>query len=69
MSEKKMPPSPTLPPESEKVPDNFCLFHKGEISGEIYECPTCHTKYCLTCAQKAKSEGKKCIKCKQVILL
>ncbi|MFO8020542.1 MAG: hypothetical protein R6U96_18110 [Promethearchaeia archaeon] len=70
MTGKKMPPSPPeLPPETDKIPDDFCLFHKGKISGEVYECPTCHTTYCLECAQKAREEGKKCIKCKQVILL
>ena len=32
-------------------------------------CPTCKTKYCLDCAKKAKAEGKKCIKCKQLIFI
>jgi hypothetical protein len=69
MTSKKLPPSPTLPPKSAKIEENFCLFHKGKITGKTYECPTCHTSYCLKCAQEAKSKGKKCIKCKQVVLL
>jgi hypothetical protein len=69
MTGKKLPPSPSLPPKQAKLSDDFCLFHKGKISEETYKCPTCHATYCLTCAQKAKENGKKCVKCKQVILL
>ncbi|MHA1294334.1 MAG: hypothetical protein ACTSQJ_16950 [Promethearchaeota archaeon] len=67
MSEKKTPPPPSLPP-SFKIQENFCLFHKGDIQGEVYICPKCKSKYCKECAIKAKSEGKTCIKCKQLIL-
>ena len=69
MSEKNTPPPPVLPPSLPKVKDNFCLFHRGEIKGEYYQCKACKTKYCLECAKKAKAEGKKCIKCKQLIFL
>ncbi|MFX0000212.1 MAG: hypothetical protein ACFE9Q_15350 [Candidatus Hodarchaeota archaeon] len=67
MSDKKIPPPPTLPP-SFKIKDNFCLFHKGEIQGETYTCPTCKSVYCLECAKKARVEAKLCIKCKQLII-
>jgi hypothetical protein len=63
------PPPPILPPEKLPPKENFCLFHKGKITGEIYECPSCRTKYCLICAQKAKENGRKCIKCKNVIFI
>ena len=69
MSDRKIPPPPSLPPESIKISENFCLFHKGKINGEVYQCVTCKTKYCKECAKKAKAEGKKCIKCKQLIFL
>ncbi|MFX1394510.1 MAG: hypothetical protein ACFFAH_13170 [Promethearchaeota archaeon] len=69
MSDKKKPPPPVLPPKLEKTQENFCLFHRGDIEGEIYQCTACKTKYCLECAKKAKKEGKKCIKCKQLIFL
>ena len=68
MSDKKVPPPPIFPP-SVKVKENFCLFHKGEIEGEEYTCPSCKTTYCLDCAKKVKLEGKFCIKCKQIIIL
>jgi len=67
MSEKRTPPPPALPP-SFSIKENSCLFHKGEIQGEIYECPSCKSKYCMECARKAKTEGKHCVKCKQLIL-
>jgi hypothetical protein len=69
MSDKKIPAPPKMPPKDFKIKKNFCLFHKGELQGEIYTCPSCKTKYCLSCAEKAKKEGKKCIKCKQLIYL
>jgi len=67
MSDKKVPPPPALPP-SFKMEENFCLFHKGDIQGDMYTCPACKTNYCLVCAKKAKLEGKLCIKCKQLVL-
>ena len=67
MSDKKVPPPPVLPP-SVSLSENFCLFHKGDIKGVVYSCASCKTKYCLKCAQKAKEEGKLCIKCKSLIL-
>ena len=69
MSDKKIPPPPALPPSSAKIGDDYCLFHKGKIMGNIYQCVTCKAKYCVECAKKAKEEGKKCIKCKQLIFL
>ena len=66
---KKIPPPPDLPPNSVKLKENYCFFHKGDIQDEHYICPSCNTKYCLECARKAKSEGKKCVKCKQLILI
>ena len=69
MSNKKKPPPPVLPPKLDKIQENYCLFHRGDIQGEIYQCKACETKYCLKCAKKAKAEGKKCIKCKQMIFL
>ena len=69
MADKKKPPPPIMPPSSVKITENFCLFHKGDIEGDIYQCNTCKTKYCLECARKAKEEGKKCIKCKQLIFI
>ncbi|MFX0071403.1 MAG: hypothetical protein ACFFAO_09970 [Candidatus Hermodarchaeota archaeon] len=69
MSDKNLPPPPKLPPNNLKIEDNFCLFHKGPLKKKIYKCPNCNTKYCLECAKKAKAEGKKCIKCKQLIFL
>ncbi|MCK4687402.1 MAG: hypothetical protein KAT66_04685 [Candidatus Lokiarchaeota archaeon] len=70
MSDKKIPPPPVLPPSIQiKNMDNFCLFHKGHIKGEIYSCPKCKTKYCLKCAKEARNEGKYCVKCKQIILI
>ncbi|MDX1797322.1 MAG: hypothetical protein R3255_01620 [Candidatus Lokiarchaeia archaeon] len=68
MSDKKVPPPPLLPPRF-TIKENFCLFHKGEISGEVYTCPNCKTKFCLECAEKAKNEGKLCVKCKHLILM
>ena len=68
MSDKKIPPPPILPP-SIKIEDNFCLFHKGDVKGDVYMCPTCKTNYCLECAKKAKHEAKFCIKCKQLIII
>ena len=67
MNVKKTPPPPSLPPSIE-IKDNFCLFHKGDIRGEIYTCPTCKTKYCLECAKKARLEAKLCIKCKHLVM-
>ena len=69
MSEKKIPPPPVLPPSINKLKDNICLFHKGEINGETYTCPSCKTKYCLECAKKSKLERKFCVKCKQLIFI
>jgi len=68
MSDKKIPPPPVLPP-SVKIKENSCLFHKGDIREEVYTCPSCKTEYCLICAKTAKSEGKVCIKCKQIIII
>ena len=61
-----MPPPPAMPP-SISIKKDFCLFHKGDLSEDQYTCPSCKTKYCLECAKKAKSEGKYCVKCKQLI--
>lgn len=69
MSDKKKPPPPSLPPSTSKISENFCLFHKGEIRSDTYQCVTCKAKYCLECAKKAKAEGKKCIKCGQLIFI
>lgn len=55
MSDKKVPPPPVLAP-SVALSENFCLFHKGDIKGEIYTYPSCKTRYCLDCAEKAKKE-------------
>jgi len=66
MNDKKIPPPPTLPPVF-NIDEKYCLFHKGEIQGEIYTCPRCKTRYCLNCALEAKQEKKLCIKCKQLI--
>ena len=68
MNNKKTPPPPVLPP-SFNVKENFCLLHKGTIEGDIYTCPSCKTKYCLNCAQRAKTEAKLCIKCKQLFVV
>jgi len=68
LSEKRPPPPPVMPPKI-TIKENYCLFHKGEITGEIYICPSCKTKYCLECAKKAKKEKKVCIKCKQLIFI
>lgn len=70
MSDKKIPPPPALPPSKTKINRNYCLFHKGNIVGRsVYQCVTCKTYYCLDCAKKAKVEGKKCVKCKQLIFI
>ncbi len=69
MSDKKIPPPPILPPSDFKLKKNFCLFHKAQIKGDIYTCPSCNTKYCMKCAIKARNDGKKCVKCKQMIFL
>ena len=50
MNDKKIPP-PSLPP-SFTVSDSLCLFHKGDLSEDIYICPKCKTTYCLECAKK-----------------
>jgi hypothetical protein len=68
MNIKKIHPPPVLPPNF-AIKENLCLFHKGDIQGEIYTCPACKTMYCLTCVQKAQKEGKYCVKCKGLILL
>ncbi len=68
MSEKKVPPPPSMPPAF-KVNENFCLLHKGELKGQTYECPGCKTKYCLECVKKAKIEKKSCVKCKKIFFL
>jgi hypothetical protein len=65
MNNQNKPPPPVLPP-SFKVSDTFCLLHKGNLDGEIYVCPSCKTKYCMNCAQKAKEEAKLCITCKNL---
>jgi len=68
MSDKKLPPPPALPP-SFTASSKFCLFHKGDLSEDIYTCPKCKTTYCLECAKKAQTDRKLCIKCKQIVLL
>ena len=65
---KKIPPPPAFPP-SMNIKENTCLFHKGQLQGDIYTCPSCKTNYCLECAKKAKAEKKNCVKCKQLILV
>jgi len=66
--EKKLPPPPVMPP-SFKIKKDFCLFHKGPITEEIYKCSNCGQSYCLGCAKNAINEGKTCIKCKSPIFL
>ncbi len=68
MSDKKTPPPPVLPPMV-SLKESFCLFHKGDIKGEIYTCPSCKSNYCLKCAEKAKKEGRLCVKCKYLVLI
>ncbi|MHA1148456.1 MAG: hypothetical protein ACTSR8_09435 [Promethearchaeota archaeon] len=68
MSNRKIPPPPTMPP-SIQLSKSICLFHKGPLSSERYTCPTCKTQYCVNCAKKAKSEKKTCLKCKQLIFI
>jgi hypothetical protein len=68
MSDKKIPLPPILPPTF-TFDEKFCLFHKGDIKGEIYICPSCKTNYCLKCAKKARKEGKICIKCRHLVLI
>ena len=68
MGEKKTPPPPAMPPNF-SLKNDYCLFHKGDLSGDIYTCPSCKAQYCLDCAKKAKEEKKYCVKCKQLILL
>ena len=29
----------------------------------------CKNQYCMSCAEKAKSEGVKCVKCQQLIFI
>ena len=69
MTDKKNPSPPIMPPSSVKIMENFCLFHRGDIKGDIYQCNACKSKYCFECAKKAKAEGKKCVKCKQLIFI
>ncbi len=70
MNDKNIPPPPVLPPNSFKIKDDYCLFHKGDIIGkEIYTCYNCKQKYCMDCAKKAKSAGYSCAKCKHLILI
>ena len=68
MSDKKLPPPPVLP-LSFTASSKFCLFHKGDLSEDIYTCPKCKTTYCLECAKKAQTGRKSCIKCKQIVFL
>ncbi|MFX0023181.1 MAG: hypothetical protein ACFE9S_12715 [Candidatus Hermodarchaeota archaeon] len=68
MDNKKVPPPPVLPPTI-TLNENFCLIHKGDIKGDFYTCPNCRTNYCIECAEKAKKEGKLCIKCKHLVLI
>jgi len=68
MSDKKIPPPPSLPPNLE-IKTDFCLLHKGSLKEEKYSCVTCKTEYCLECAKKAKAEGKSCVKCKQLLFI
>jgi len=68
MNDKKIPPPPVLPPNID-LKDNYCLFHKGEIVGNVYTCPKCKTKYCMNCALEARARGISCIKCKQIVLI
>ncbi|MFX0174805.1 MAG: hypothetical protein ACFE85_01090 [Candidatus Hodarchaeota archaeon] len=68
MNNKKLPPPPVLPP-TRTISENFCLFHKGTIKGEIYTCPRCKSNYCLECAKKAMNTGESCVKCKQIVLI
>lgn len=68
MDNKKLPPPPELPPNV-KISKNYCLFHKGEIIGNIYTCPRCKTNYCSTCANEARLKGIPCVKCKQLVLM
>ena len=37
MNDKKLPPPPVLPPRYQKVKEDFCLFHKGNLKDEIEE--------------------------------
>ncbi len=68
MSQKKVPPPPSMPP-SVKVKENFCLLHKGDLKEPTYVCRACKTKYCLECAKKAKAEKKTCVKCKSLFFV
>ena len=68
MSDQKIPLPPTLTPTF-TASVNFCLFHKGDLSEDIYTCLKCKTIYCLECAKKAQTDRKSCIKCKQIVLL
>ncbi len=68
MNDKKITPSPSLPP-SFTVSDNLCLFHKGDFSEDIYTCLKYKSIYCLKCAKKAQADRKSCVKCKQIVLL
>jgi len=54
--------------ESEMEFENFkliCLVHKGEITRNIYVCPSCQSFYCDRCARVLKLKGEKCWYCKE----
>ena len=45
----------------------ICLVHKGEITRNVYICPSCKSFYCDRCARVLKLKGEKCWYCKAEI--
>ncbi len=58
MSNKKLHPPSILPP-SFTASSKFCLFHKGDLSEDIYTCPKCKIIYCPECVKKLRLIGNR----------
>jgi len=48
---------------------DFCVVHKGPITGIIYVCPTCKAKYCLNCATTLSQKDETCWVCDKPITI
>ncbi len=64
----KLPPKPKAPAPV-PLSKGLCLFCKQAVGPNPYICPSCKQEYHRECALKAKSEGKNCKKCGQVMML
>ncbi|MHA1821004.1 MAG: hypothetical protein ACTSU2_00015 [Promethearchaeota archaeon] len=66
------PPPPKMPPILKKKisETDMCIIHKGPLEGDVYVCPKCGAKMCMSCVLKRKKEGNPfCPKCQTIFVL